>query len=68
VVVLPQPEQGEELALGDPQIDMLHRPHIVAAGGEFLLHPDQLDRGQAVLVGGCRAGSRLDPCVCHRLP
>jgi hypothetical protein len=60
-------EQGEELALGDPEIDVLDGPDALGPGGELLLHPDQLDRGQAILVGDDRAGARLDPRVCHRL-
>jgi hypothetical protein len=60
-------QQREELALGDPQVDALDRPDVVAAGGELLLDPDQLDRVQAVLFGNGRPGARLDPGVCHRL-
>jgi hypothetical protein len=60
-------QHGEELALGDAQVHLLHGPDVVAAAGEFLLHPDQLDRGQAVLLGNGRPGAHLDPGVCHRL-
>jgi hypothetical protein len=62
------PEQGEELALGDAQVDAVDGLDLVAAAGELLVHADQLDRGQLVPVEVDRAGARLDPRVCHRLP
>jgi hypothetical protein len=60
-----RPQQREELALGDPEVDVLDGPDVVAAGGELLLHRHQLDRGQAVLLGDGLPGTRLDPRVCH---